>query len=75
MTGVEEATAWAHYLARFAFLLAASALLGALRKMGVYRIHLHWLRWIDNAAGLGHHAEWRLEEGRWRVVESKLRAP
>jgi uncharacterized protein YhbP (UPF0306 family) len=63
----ERAAAWAHYTAKFPFVLADAALAGALQKVDMYRVTPHWLRWIDNAAGLGHNLEWRLEAGNWRL--------
>ena len=66
--GADRAGAWARYTAKFPFVLADVALARALQKVGVYRITPHWLRWIDNALGLGHNQEWVMAAGRWQVV-------
>jgi uncharacterized protein YhbP (UPF0306 family) len=63
----ERVAAWARYTAKFPFVLADAALDGALRKVDMYCVIPHWLRWIDNTAGLGHNLEWRLEAGSWRL--------
>jgi uncharacterized protein YhbP (UPF0306 family) len=66
VTDEERGAAWARYTAKFSFVLADAALAGALQKVDMYRVTPHWLRWIDNAAGLGHNLEWRLKDGDWR---------
>jgi len=67
VTNEERAAAWARCTAKFPFMLADAALAGALQKVDMYRVTPHWLRWIDNTAGLGHNLEWRLEAGNWRL--------
>lgn len=64
----ERATAWAHYTAKFPFVLTDAALARALQKVGVYRITPHWLRWIDNTTGLGHNQEWVMADGEWQAA-------
>lgn len=68
VTGAQRARAWAHYTAKFPFVLADAALARALHKVNVYRITPRWLRWIDNAAGLGHNQEWALIDGEWQTL-------
>ena len=67
VTGAQRAGAWVHYTAKFPFVLADAALARALHKVYVYRITPQWLRWIDNAAGLGHNQEWALIDGEWQT--------
>jgi len=67
VTDEERVAAWAHYTAKFSFMLADAALAGALQKVDMYRVTPHWLRWIDNTAGLGHNPEWRLGVGGWKL--------
>jgi uncharacterized protein YhbP (UPF0306 family) len=67
VTDEERGAAWARYTAKFSFVLADAALAGALQKVDMYCVTSHWLRWIDNAAGLGHNLEWRLEVGDWKL--------
>jgi len=67
VTDEERVAAWAHYTAKFSFMLADAALAGALQKVDMYRVTPHWLRWIDNTTGLGHNSEWRLEDGDWKL--------
>jgi hypothetical protein len=59
LRGRQRAAGWAHYVARFPFVLADITLLGALQEMDVYCIMPDWLRWIDNSVALGHHLEYR----------------
>jgi uncharacterized protein YhbP (UPF0306 family) len=67
VTAEERVLAWARYTARFSFVLADAALAGALQKVDMVRVTPHWLRWIDNTAGLGHNLEWKREDGGWRL--------
>jgi uncharacterized protein YhbP (UPF0306 family) len=67
VTAKERAATWARYTAKFSFVLADAVLAGALQKVDMYRVTPHWLRWIDNTAGLGHNLEWRRENGDWRL--------
>ena len=67
VSDAERVVAWARYTAKFPFVLADAALAGALQKVAMVRVTPHWLRWIDNAAGLGHNLEWRLEAGGWKL--------
>ncbi len=67
VTDEERVSAWARYAAKFSFMLADTALAGALQKVDMYRVPPHWLRWIDNTMGLGHNLEWELEDGDWRL--------
>jgi uncharacterized protein YhbP (UPF0306 family) len=75
--GAERAGAWARYTAKFPFVLADAALLApgaqaqvarALGQVSIYRITPHWLRWIDNAVGLGHNQEWLMVDGEWQTL-------
>ena len=59
LTGAEQTAAWAQYLARFPFILTDPTLLLALKKVSIFRVKPHWLRWIDNSVALGHHQEYR----------------
>jgi uncharacterized protein YhbP (UPF0306 family) len=68
VTGGQRTEAWAHYTAKFPFVLADVALARALRKVSLYCITPQWLRWIDNAAGLGHNQEWALIDGEWQTL-------
>jgi uncharacterized protein YhbP (UPF0306 family) len=67
VTDEERVAGWARYTAKFSFVLADAALAGALQKVDMYYVTPHWLRWIDNTAGLGHNLEWRLEAGNWKL--------
>lgn len=58
LKGVESATAWAGYTARFPFILTDPVLLSAAAKVKMYRITPYWLRWIDNTVTLGHNEEY-----------------
>ena len=69
VTGTERATAWTRYTAKFPFVLADAVLARALRKVEIYRITPHWLRWVDNSAGLGHNQEWILADGEWQILD------
>jgi uncharacterized protein YhbP (UPF0306 family) len=42
-----------------------------MQKVDVYRITPLWLRWIDNALGLGHNQEWVIVDGKWQVASSE----
>ena len=77
VTGAERDGAWARYITKFPFVLADAALPApgtqsqvarALGKVSMYRITPRWLRWIDNAVGLGHNQEWVLVDGEWRTL-------
>ncbi len=63
VTAEERMVAWARYTAKFSMMLADAVVAGALQKVDMYRVTPHWLRWIDNSAGLGHNLEWKLEDG------------
>lgn len=60
LTGWEGMRAWARYVARFPFILRDAPLRAALRGVQIYAIIPHWLRWIDNATGLGYKVEFTL---------------
>ena len=50
--------------------LADAAFSRALAKVSIYRFTPHWLRWIDNTAGLGHNQEWTLVNGEWQTLSA-----
>ncbi len=68
VTGGERTRAWARYTAKFPFVLTDPALFRALSRAALYRITPHWLRWIDNRAGLGHRQEWTRAGDRWTAI-------
>ncbi len=68
VTGGERTRAWVRYTAKFPFVLTDPALFRALSQAALYRITPHWLRWIDNRAGLGHRQEWTRAGDRWTAI-------